>query len=1448
MFDKDNKFGFISNNESNNNIEGLDNIKSDIKNIKNDVDELNTQYKDIVSKIENGNIGNNIEPQLMDMPRIYFSEGTLPTSKTATVMKFDYYSKTNEYHGYVDIKCQGNSSMAYPKKNFTIKPYKDKAKTSKLKIDFKGWGKQSKFVLKANWIDISHLRNVVSARLWGDVVKTRSDYATALPELLRTSPNQGAIDGFPVLVYANGVYQGRYTLNIPKDGWMSNMDDALDTHCILCGENYGSGCFRAAPVIDGTDWSDELHDVVPATIKTSWTNVINFVMTSSDAEFKANLSNYFDVNSLIDYLLYGIVSTGLDAFGKNQIYFTYDGIKWIASMYDLDSTWGLWWNGQSFVSTSYAREEFQDLKDEGNGVTKQGNLLYLRLQQLFIPQLKTRYTELRKDVLSVSHIIQKFEEFNDICPKDIVQEDYASTTGEGKFTGIPSKTTNNIQQLRSYINARLTYVDGYINALQEDTPCTNITLNNATLSFTTDAAQTLTATLTPTDTTDKVVWSVSPTGICTVEDGVVTAIKNGTCVITATCGSHSATCNVTVNLPSVACTSIALDKTALQLGTIESSTPDTETNLLEGLSWKDGQLNDNTGIMGTGTDKCIANIPIPATGLYTLSCSVKYTYPKIFLYNNDNQLIRSNIGNNNNNSLSIYVYEPNCHISISLFPNSLEFSENNVTLKYTHNMADTPNKDTDIQASAIANFNLLITSGDYKIIELYADKVYTDIAALKLGSTTYKLYNWNVVSGKNLGANANDAAISITRMNNGYCTKGEWAGKTFFNIAVPSTWGDTKEDIINYIQTNNIAVIMNPSEYLNSADKIGSTTINSYQLKPTIQPNNCTDIVEWSTSPEGIVTANNGLVKAVRNGEAVVTATCGTKSATCNVTVSGISTNILYTLPQETTFNGTSDYIDTGVQLFKTDQDFTITMDVTADNDQVQDTACIFHCMKEASPYPGITFHKSGASKFGLAPGNNTSAMTDLIDYGQRAKVVIVKNGTTMKVYTSNGTNKESAYNFTSIEQTLLLGAYQPISGNKGRFFKGTIYEFSIIKGAYTAEQISEYLGKIPDGKRVFKIDSTCMNTESNKLTDSISGIAATLGGAPTVRDNQIVFTENDKFNFDLNSLNLSNNNRTFRIKFTPTTFDTNTRCIYTIGVNTTDWNGLTSAYITNEKLIMQHGSKLINNSTVAVGGSNGNRLPEAPAINTEYEIVITEQVNTGNVRWFVNGTLVQDGTTTLYSPLVLGNTEGNNRFVGSYSLIEIYGGFCDTYEDFTNMANTKQSSAVYSLATPTTFNGTSDFIDTGVKLFDTAKDFTIYIDFTEGTGNEKNSTIFHCINEQSPYRGLNLANGGDNTYFLGGQNANVVGHGYVSNIATGKYLIEFKNGVISRAFSSTGELTVAKDAKTNSPYEQFNQNLLLGCYQTTDGTKGRYWNGTINKFNVWFRTLTTEEINALLV
>lgn len=401
-----------------------------------------------------------VEPAEDDIPKVFFG-AALPQTKDDTIMTFRYISKTMDFSGYCKTKAQGSSSMNYPKKNQTAKLYRDADCTEELKVNFRGWGPRNKFCFKANWIDLTHARNVVTARLWGDVVKTRQGYAE-IPELLRTSPNQGAVDGFPVMVYANGIYQGRYTLNIPKDAWMASMDDELDTHCILCGENYISGCFRAETVIDGSDWTDEIHETVPDAIKTRWNEAIRFVMNSTDEEFVSGIGNYFDLESLIDYYLFGLASCGLDAFGKNQLYMTYDGQKWFASMYDMDSTWGLYFDGSYFVDASYPRTSYQDYVDGD------GNLLYIRLENLFVEELKARWAELRKGALSIENILNRFEQFAGICPPWLVAEDYAATTAEGAFTGIPSRDSNNLQQIRAYIKNRLSYADLTIPGLGEN--------------------------------------------------------------------------------------------------------------------------------------------------------------------------------------------------------------------------------------------------------------------------------------------------------------------------------------------------------------------------------------------------------------------------------------------------------------------------------------------------------------------------------------------------------------------------------------------------------------------------------------------------------------------------------------------------------------------------------------------------------------------------------------------------------------------------------------------------------------------------------------------------------------------------------------------------------------------------------------------------------------------
>lgn len=399
-----------------------------------------------------GNEVTSFEPGEKDIPRVYI-DGTIPTTKNEVLATLKYQSKTDTFNAYIKIKCQGTSSLAYPKKNFTIKMFEDEACETKLKKNFRNWGNQNKFCLKANWIDFSHARNIGCAQLWGEVVRSRDEYEN-YPEEYKTSPNQGAVDGFPFLLYCNGHYWGRYTWNIPKDGWMSNMDDELDTHCILCSEDYNSSCFRAAAVIDETDWTDELHDTVPASILTRWNEIITFVQNSSDDDFKANLSNYFYVDSLIDYYIFSYVICHLDGLGKNQLFFTYNGQKWIAGAYDMDSTLGLYWDGNSFVSNTYRMQE--DYETAVNGTS---NLLYDRLKSLFTEEIKARWEVLKTTVLEKYHMIETFEEFCNIVSKEIMDYDYNYNTGLGAFTGIPSIFDNNISQIREYIVNRYSYVN-----------------------------------------------------------------------------------------------------------------------------------------------------------------------------------------------------------------------------------------------------------------------------------------------------------------------------------------------------------------------------------------------------------------------------------------------------------------------------------------------------------------------------------------------------------------------------------------------------------------------------------------------------------------------------------------------------------------------------------------------------------------------------------------------------------------------------------------------------------------------------------------------------------------------------------------------------------------------------------------------------------------------------
>ena len=95
---------------------------------------------------------------------------------------------------------------------------------------------------------------------------------------------------------------------------------------------------------------------------------------------------------------------------------------------------------------------------------------------------------------------------------------------------------------------------------------TGISLSQTSVSLEVGGKVSLTATVFPSDATDKTVtWTSSNSSVASVSGGVVTAAAEGTTTITASAGGKSAKCEVSVKRKVVDVTGVSLNKTDLTL-------------------------------------------------------------------------------------------------------------------------------------------------------------------------------------------------------------------------------------------------------------------------------------------------------------------------------------------------------------------------------------------------------------------------------------------------------------------------------------------------------------------------------------------------------------------------------------------------------------------------------------------------------------------------------------------------------------------------------------------------------------------------------------------------------------------------------------------------------------------------------------------------------------------
>lgn len=369
-------------------------------------------------------------PRIAAQVRLYAPN--LPTTKQDDIeAEIEYNDKDGNYFRKpVILNAQGSSSMAYYVKNMAI----DISDGSEIK--FGDFPTQDSFHLKKYYIDAFRGQCIVGYWLMEQVYKSRplgQQYPYEYSYLNEsTTDGLGDVkkdfftgakchpDGFPiVIIWVNSntneeTWMGVYTWNLKKSKEVYNCNKKKAENIILDGVINSSTIFggsvnwsafeirnpKSLIDIDGNKYDGDNPKELSETDKNSkkvkdfLTRLSGVVAALRASNTKETFEQYFLPQAFIDYYLVSQVLFNHDGFGKNWIWVTYDGLHWTPTLYDVDSIFGMYWNGIYVIPNS-------------DNSTILGIPQCLGLDKLYSDEISKRYKELRdKGIFSVDNIVK----------------------------------------------------------------------------------------------------------------------------------------------------------------------------------------------------------------------------------------------------------------------------------------------------------------------------------------------------------------------------------------------------------------------------------------------------------------------------------------------------------------------------------------------------------------------------------------------------------------------------------------------------------------------------------------------------------------------------------------------------------------------------------------------------------------------------------------------------------------------------------------------------------------------------------------------------------------------------------------------------------------------------------------------------------------------------------
>ncbi len=362
--------------------------------------------------------------------------------------EFSYADQQQVLSSDIGIKFRGHHSMSFPKKNYSLEFWKDDDGDETDNVQFGNMRSDDDWILKSLYNEPLRMRSYISSKLWLDMHQLY--YQDEEPKA------RSGADVMYVEVFINGKYEGIYNLSEKIDKKQLQLKSYKNNE--IRGELYkgvywkDAVTFDDAPDYDNDNrlWSGYEMRYPKEKDITDWSNLYqftDFVVNASDQDFINDIWNRFHYDNFVDYYLFINFLYATDNHGNNLYVARYKkGAPYFYVPWDLDCTFGLWWNG------SYAGYD-----------CIVGNHFHTRVDELNVNNyhnyLSAKWFQYRTDLLEKNRLINLFKNRYKFLKDNKMYERESLVYSNYDFS------TEDLSSITNWVENRLDFLDQYFTNL-----------------------------------------------------------------------------------------------------------------------------------------------------------------------------------------------------------------------------------------------------------------------------------------------------------------------------------------------------------------------------------------------------------------------------------------------------------------------------------------------------------------------------------------------------------------------------------------------------------------------------------------------------------------------------------------------------------------------------------------------------------------------------------------------------------------------------------------------------------------------------------------------------------------------------------------------------------------------------------------------------------------------